>query len=261
MPDHQIKPATARNQPPVDGGASLREFVLDYFQQDWMVMRLLPQSKEPDRTKTHDALTITRDNLDTLAANENIGVRFKSAGALKDVDLDYQSAVDLADAVGLPQATAAFGRKSVGIGHLLYNSAGAKAKKFVLPDVKEYPRDLPMHDGKPSLTVLEIRGTDNTYTMFPPSVHPCGETLAWLNSQRQPTEVTPDELCKLAGLHAFASTVLYFYPVNAAACYEVRMALAGTLVRAGVAVAVAERYGRVDAVEKLFIGLPEEHFY
>ena len=65
----------------------IRESVLDYFQQGWTVMRLLPESKEPDKTKTHDALTITSDNLDTLAANENLGVRFTLAGALKDLRL------------------------------------------------------------------------------------------------------------------------------------------------------------------------------
>ena len=110
-------------------------------------------------------------------------MRFTESGGLKDLDLDYQAAADLAKAVGLLDTTAAFGRPSVGVGHLLYNAPGTKAKKFELPE-GSYPKPLPLHDGKPSLLVLEIRGADNTYTMFPPSVHPdTGETLGWIGAQ------------------------------------------------------------------------------
>ena len=221
----------------------IRESVLDYFQQGWTVMRLLPELKEPDKTKTHDALTITSDNLDTLAANENLGVRFTLAGALKDLDLDYDCAADLAKTIGMPQATAAFGRGSI-IGHLLYNAPGAEAKEFNLPDVKNYPRDLPIHNGKPSLKVLEIRGSNNTYTMFPPSIHPCGDKLTWFGTQRKPKAITAKRLRQLAGVHAVASAVLYFYPTNAASRFEVRMALAGTLLRTDISTNEAQLYVR-----------------
>ena len=174
--------AKDRGKKPRAASSANYEVLLDYLQLGWTPMRLPPRSKEP-YDEGHDAATITRDNAKTLKANENIALRFTTAGALKDLDLDYQSAVDLAKAVGLTEGTAAFGRPSVGIGHLLYNAPGTKAKKFVLPE-GEYPKPVPIHDGKPSLTVLEIRGSDNTYTMFPPSVHPSGETLFWLGSRR-----------------------------------------------------------------------------
>ena len=221
------------------------ETACDYLQLGWMPMRLPPRSKEP-ASETHDAATITRDNVKTLAANENLGVRFTTRGALKDIDLDYQSAVDLARAVGMTEATAVFGRPSVGIGHLLYNAPGTKAKKFMLPE-GEYPTPVPMHDGKRSLMVLEIRGSDNTYTMFPPSVHPSGETLEWNGTRRTPADVDEKTLRQICGQHAFASVVLYFYPENAATRYEVRLALAGTLLRAGMPPERAERYARAIA--------------
>ena len=222
------------------------EELLDYLQLGWTPMRLPPRSKAPYIESSHDAATINRDNIKAVKANENIGVRFTTAGALKDIDLDYPSAVHLAKAVGLTEGTAAFGRPSVGIGHLLFSSPGAEAKKFVLPE-GEYPKALPMHEGEPSLTVMEIRGSDNTYTMVPPSVHPCGETLTWLNNTREPTKVEPAELRKIAGRHAFASAVLYFYPTNAATRYEVRLALAGALIRSEMELALAERYARAVA--------------
>ena len=152
----------------------------------WRVIKLKPRSKKPAHN-SHDASTVTSDNIDTLTENNNIGVRFTTAGKLKDIDFDYQAAADLAKAMGLGDETAAFGRPSVGVGHLLYNAPGCRVKKFELPDGDKYPKALPLHDGKPSRLVLEIRGADNTYTMFPPSVHPdTGETLGWIGVRREP---------------------------------------------------------------------------
>jgi hypothetical protein len=131
--------------------------------------------------------------------------------------------------------TAAFGRDSL-IGHYLFDAPGCEAKKFELPEVKEfsYPRDLPIHNGEPSRTVLEIRGNDNTYTMFPPSIHPCGEKLAWVGAKRKPAQITAKDLRELAGRHAVAAAVLYFYPGDAPARYDCRMALTGALARSGM---------------------------
>lgn len=234
----------SKDKPAQAAISALKENTRDYLQQGWQVMRLPPRSKTP-KTELFDAAMITRDNVDTLAENENLAVRFTTAGDLKDIDLDYQSAVKLARAVGMPEATASFGRLSVGIGHVLYNSPGAKAKKFTLPgESKDYTKPWPIHDDKPSPVVLEIRGSDNSYTVFPPSVHPCGETLTWLNTRRDPAGVEAGELYKLAGRHAFAAVVLHFYPENAAARYEVRMALAGALLRFGMAANTVESYVR-----------------
>jgi hypothetical protein len=90
--------------------------------------------------------------------------------------------------------------------------------------------------------VLEIRGNDNTYTMMPPSVHPCGEKLEWVNGRREPAAMTAAELRTLAGRHAVAAAVLYFYPEDASARYDTRMALTGALSRAGMPATMVTRY-------------------
>ena len=133
-----------------------------------------------------------------------------------------------------------------------------EAQKFELPE-DNYPRDMPTHNGEPSYLVLEIRGNDNTYTMFPPSVHPCGETLDWFSARRDPADIDAKTLRRIAGLHAFAAAVLYFYPENASKRYDVRMAFAGTLLRAGATAEEVQLYGR--AIAKLG-GDPKwkEHF-
>ena len=114
----------------------------------------------------------------------------------------------------------------------------------------QYPKPLPVHDGEPSLTVLEIRGAADTYTMAPPSIHPdTGETLKWNGNRRDPLEVPAEQLRALAGQHALAAVVLHFYPENAATRFDIRMALAGALIRSGMNADDAKMY--VQAVAHL----------
>jgi AAA domain/Bifunctional DNA primase/polymerase, N-terminal len=229
-----------------DNQPEIKDSVLDYLQRGWSVMRLPPSSKDPYQGKSFAAYVVTRDNIHKLKEDENLAVLFNTAGSLKDFDCDFQTAADLAREVGLQGA--AFGRQAVGIGHYLFNAPGCEAKKFELP-IGAYPRDLPLHDGEPSRMVLEIRGNDNTYTMMPPSVHPCGEKLEWVNGRREPAAMTAAELRTLAGRHAVAAAVLYFYPEDASARYDTRMALTGALSRAGMPATMVTRY--VQAVAKL----------
>ena len=242
--NRQVESRTKANgkQPPNN---AVRETALDYLQQGWGVLRLPPRSKKPYNEKWAKH-TITNDNVHTLTERDNIGVIFSTAGGLKDIDLDYRTAVDLAKAVGLRGA--AFGRGSI-IGHYLFDAPGCEAKNFDLPEAKDYPRDLPLHEGKPSRRVLEIRGNDNTMTMFPPSMHPCGEQLEWVGTRREPVKTTTEELRALAGRHAVCSVVLYFYPEDAPARYDCRMALAGALIRSGMHVDMVTRY--VQGVARL----------
>ena len=228
---------------------SAYEAAIDYLQRGWEVMKLPPRSKSPYKGKSFVANTITLDNVSKLAESDNnIGVIFRTAGELKDLDCDFRSAADLAHAVRMEGAS--FGRPSGGFGHYLFNAPGCEAKRFELPGKSgEYPRPLPIHNGEPSGLVLEIRGNDNTYTMFPPSVHPCGETIAWNGSGREPANTTAAELRLRAGRHAFCAAVLYFYPKDAPARYDLRMALTGALSRCGMSADIVTTY--VQAVAKL----------
>lgn len=87
--------------------------------------------------------------------------------------------------------------------HYFFNAPGCEAFKFRLPEGFDYPRALPVHNGKPSRTVLEIRGGDGTYTMVPPSMHPDGEAIEWNGSRRDPVSTTAKDLRTLAGRHAY----------------------------------------------------------
>jgi hypothetical protein len=97
--------------------------------------------------------------------------------------------------------------------------------------------------------VLEIRGNDNTYSVFPPSVHPSGEKIDWVGERHEPETITASKLHVLAGRLAFAAAVLYFYPETASARYDVRMALTGALVKAGMPTDQVTDY--VQAVARL----------
>ena len=94
-----------------------------------------------------------------------------------------------------------------------------------------------------------IRGSENTQTMFPPSVHPSGEKLEWVGVNRKPAKTTAEELRALAGRHAVAAAVLYFYPDDASARYDTRMALTGALARSGMPTGDVTTY--VQQVAKL----------
>ena len=229
----------------------LKQAANEYLQRGWKLMRLPPRSKVPYKSQSFAQNIIGWDNIDTLTEH-NLAVLFTRTGELKDLDLDYQVAADLARELGFGKSAAAFGRPSVGIGHYLFNAAGCEAKAFNLPEPSKsnrYPRELPLHDGKPSPKVLELRGNDNTYSVFPPSIHPSGETIDWVGSRHEPETITASKLHALAGRHAFASAVLYFYPETASARYDVRMALTGALVRSGMEAGLVTDY--VQAVARL----------
>ena len=140
-PDFQCRSKKKGSIFPIKDAAS------DYMQRGWKLMKLPPRSKDPYKGKSFANCTITWENIDALSDDNNIAVLFTTAGELKDLDCDYQEAADLAKAVGLSRG-AAFGRPSVGVGHYLFNASGCEAKRFELPEAR-YPRELPLHDGKP----------------------------------------------------------------------------------------------------------------
>jgi Bifunctional DNA primase/polymerase, N-terminal len=108
-----------------------------------------------------------------LAGEGNVGVLLGVvSGGLTDIDLDSHEAVELAPRVLPPTWT--FGRPSKPRSHWLFLVEGGCAyRKFLdRPDAKG-ERD----------TLLELRsgkaGDKALQTVFPPSVHPSGEPVAW----------------------------------------------------------------------------------
>ncbi len=95
-----------------------------------------------------------------------------------DVDLDHPRAVELASQF-LPATPLMFGRSGKPRSHWLYRVTG--------PVVTQ------KHRSKSAGMIVELRST-GTQTVFPPSVHPSGEAIQWVDEEAEPAEIGPDEL-------------------------------------------------------------------
>jgi replicative DNA helicase len=101
----------------------------------------------------------------------------EASGGLVDVDLDAPEAAGLA-ADFLPPTGAVFGRASKPSSHWLYVARGAGLRRFA--------------DGA-SRSLVELRGAGGQ-TVFPPTVHPSGEPIAWEGASVEPAEIGAAEL-------------------------------------------------------------------
>lgn len=151
------------------------------------VIALEPRSKKPIGRAWQTKQLRTEDLAKAFDGEQNLGVLLGSAsGNLVDVDLDHPIAVALAPRF-LPNTGAMFGRTSKPRSHWLYRvTDGATTKKFQSSD---------------GAMIVEIR-SDGAQTMFPPSIHPSGETVEW-DVDGEPAEVLASDL--LAGAERLAA--------------------------------------------------------
>jgi len=154
-------------------------------------------------------------------AGHNVGVLLGAAsGDLADIDLDCQEALDLAPYF-LPE-TLTFGRESCRGAHRLYRSAGARTARF-LDDAAG--------------VLLELRanrsdGSSGLQTMFPGSVHPCGEVLAFDN-ECEPAEIEYGDLRWRVQRLALACVLRRGWLPEGGRRNDKSMALPGGLLKAG----------------------------
>jgi hypothetical protein len=114
----------------------------------------------------------------------NIGIILGDAsGGLVDANLDCHEAIELAPKA-LPATGTVFGRASKARSHYLYRVAGQA------PTIK-------FSDPITGSSLLELRGDGGLQTVFPPSVHPCGELIEWAE-EGEPATVDPAALVKAA---------------------------------------------------------------
>lgn len=129
-----------------------------YRSLGWTLVRIPALSKGP-QTPGWQSLSPEPDEFDP---SENLGVQVGMAsGGLVDIDLDCPEAIALAP-LFLPE-TATFGRAGAPRSHWIYISP-------------ELAADCPPNI-KPSK--IELRAKPGHQTVFPPSVHPSGEPIAW----------------------------------------------------------------------------------
>lgn len=168
--------AAAENQPT----ELARHAATRYTNWDWRVVPIPFCSKNPGR-KGWEQLRLTVDELADYfpGGPQNIGVLLgEPSDWTVDIDLDHPRCVELADQF-LPPTGASFGRPGKPRSHRLYRVTGPVA-------TKKFP-------SKSAGMLVELRST-GTQTVFPPSVHESGETIAWDQQDPQPAEIDPQEL-------------------------------------------------------------------
>jgi hypothetical protein len=219
---------------PLQYAEPLRAAIEDYINAGFSVVPLPPRSKAAKIKGWQERTFMPGD----FGPSFNVALRHDNG--LCDVDLDWPEARTLAFDI-LPKS-ACYGRKSAWPSHVLYICKDVtKTVKFNLPAAcSSDPR---LANGEHAMTIAELRAGQST--MVPPSVHPSGEQLEWIEIDANDT-VSADELRRFCGLLAFLSIVLRCYPGEGIR-HEFGIVLSGALVRAGYGPDEAERLTRLAA--------------
>jgi putative DNA primase/helicase len=179
--------------------------------------------------------------LSDFSEDKNVGLALK--GGLVDLDVDNPVSQRL---LSLMPKTASFGRKSVGVRHLLYQ---------VVDPVNIDKR----HDfGKLFGVKLDLRTCylnektgllKNILTMVPPSIHPdTNEELQWFDQPEQPTTVSWQEIRSCTVVLAVATEFLRVYEMlnGESGHHQLCMSVAGVMYRVGWPIELA--YQVLEAV-------------
>jgi putative DNA primase/helicase len=204
---------------------------LSYMGRGWGIIDLPPGTKNPGRpgwqNERYDEETIRRR---VSSGPRNLSVLLgEPSGGLVDVDLDCPEARMLAGRF-LPPTGACFGRASSQRSHLLY----------VVDPVPEYERFVdPEAPDEDRATLLELR-SGGQHTIFPPSMHPSGESIEW-EQEGEPASLAGDELLGAVSKLAAASLLArHWHPKGQR--HEQSLTLAGGLLRGGFTEEEAARF-------------------
>jgi Protein of unknown function (DUF3631)/Bifunctional DNA primase/polymerase, N-terminal len=188
----------------------------------------IPYGKKGPRITEWQALNVTPETAPQFFNGErgNIGV-ILGHGDVADVDLDCSEAI--ASAGYLLPPTATFGHKAKPGSHLVYKSPGlADAEERA---ARKYTD--PVTGGG----LLELRtggGGFAAQTVFPPSVHPSGEVIAWTGDAKIAT-VQPDTLRNACARLAACALLARYYPKEGAR-HDGSLVLGGVFAGCGIAV-------------------------
>jgi hypothetical protein len=148
-----------------------------------------------------------------------------ASGGLADIDLDCDEAI-LAAAAFLPTTACIFGRASKPRSHYIFRTEAVRTVRFRDVDADR-------------TTLLELR-SDGTQTIFPPSIHPSGERVAY-DSAGLPAHVDGEELRTTVEQLAATTLLARHWPHHTGSRHDLALALAGFLLRGGLARAVTEK--------------------
>ena len=177
---------------------------LNYIERGFSLVRIPFRQKAPRERDWQKNAISTADAAERhLCGQMNIGVLLgTTSGGLVDVDLDCREACEFADNV-LPPTASTFGRASKPRSHWLYYVDGpAPSLKFSDPLTGE--------------VLLELRGdkrdgSTGYQTVFPPSIHPSGEAIEWVEDG-EPAQVDYAELKRALTLLAISCLIKRYCP-------------------------------------------------
>ena len=186
------------------------------LKQGWHCIPLQTKKKKPIGSKWQKRLIKAEEINQIFTPDHNIGLLLgEPSDWIVDIDCDTPEAVVAAGYL-LPETGLTFGRESIGQAHLLYRSLEAQTAKF--------------QDPVGNITSLEVRST-GSQTMIPPSIHPTGEKVIWMD-RGKPKELAHVELLKVARLTAAAALLARHWPESGAR-QDTALHLSGALAHAG----------------------------
>ena len=192
-----------------------RTLIEEYQSRGWRLVLLKEKDKAPSESGWPTANLSLVDVLTHMELGGNLGVVLgEPSGHLADIDLDCAQAVAAASAF-LPPTGRIHGRASKPSSHYWYISPVTKTTRLADTD---------------GTCLLELRGA-GTQTALPPSVHPSGESFAWI-VEGDPATVSHDVL--RSAFLALGTCVLMarHWPKNGAR-HECALALSGMMLNAG----------------------------
>ncbi|WBL76027.1 phage/plasmid primase, P4 family [Bradyrhizobium xenonodulans] len=199
---------------------------LQYAMRGWNPVPLPLRQKKPIGTDwQHRVITGSKVVRFFSDQPQNIGVQLgRKSGGLTDVDLDCAEAVAIARVV-LPKTGAVFGRSSKRDSHFLYvTSIGENLDQATVQ----------FKDPMSKTVLLEVRvggGNKGAQTVFPGSVHDCGELINW-EEDGEPAQVADDELLRRAKLLAALCLMARYWPMKGGR-HDAALIVGGFLARCG----------------------------
>jgi hypothetical protein len=167
-------------------------------------------------------LRLTPTDLPTYFAGAVTGVGVLTGprfGGLTDIDLDCDEALAAAD-VFLPQTRCVFGRPSKPQSHRIY-----------VTDIGETTRFKDVNKARTTLVELRAAGAQ---TVFPRSLHESGEPVRF-DEDGEPARVAGDVLRTSVAQLAATTLLARYWPRQPGSRHDLALALAGYLLRGGVA--------------------------
>ena len=204
----------------------------EYKRRGWNPLPLRPGEKRPTGSEWQRT-QIADDQIEQRFQNMNVGVALGSqSGNLYDADLDHELVVKLYPrfARGL-ETPAIFGRPGKPLSHWIYQAPAAEqVRRISFVDVD-------------NTMLAEIRG-DGHQTMFPPSIHPSGDPIAWIDPDALPLHASIQKVAHALGWCSGAVMLIRGWDSWDDQHHILTGALAGGFARSGIGVNLAENFVR-----------------